>query len=336
MITTLIIYLKKFFSWLIRVWKSLALFIGSWIMALIIIFLIAIISYSGQVDDSTQLGLSRKVIYEGSEKELAVVRMSGEIASATSESVWDFNPYAITPTNVQSLTKKLSELDNVKAIILVINSPGGSVAASEDIYQQLKILAEVKPVYAYFEETAASGGYYIALPARKIFASIPTITGSIGVIAYDLDISGLMEKTGVKIDTHQSGVLKDFGSYTRPSTEQEKEIFESIIYDSYQLFVDRIEENRELDRDEIIRIADGRVYSAKQAKENGLIDELGSLYEAINSVSTELELSKPTVVEYSLESNIFSGLLGSSINSLAPASLFQKNLLNNKSGLYYY
>lgn len=336
MIITIVTYLKKFFNWLIQIWKNLAIFIGSGIMVLSIIFLIAIISFSGKVDDTPQIGLSRKVVFSGSEQEVAIVKISGEITSTTSESIWEFNPYAITPSNIQSLTKKLSELDTVKAIIFVINSPGGSVAASEDIYQQIKMLAETKPVYAYFEETAASGGYYIALPSRKIFASIPTITGSIGVIAYDLDISGLMEKTGIKIDTHQSGELKDFGSYTRPSTQQEKEIFESIIDDSYQLFVDRIEENRELDRDEILRLADGRVYSAKQAKENGLIDELGSIHETTKHVIDELGLSEPTVVEYSLESNIFSGLLGATVGSFLPTSLFQRQILNNKSGLYYF
>lgn len=335
MLNTIFKGLKMIANWLFQTWKSLALFIGSWILIILIVIIVATVSFSGKIDDSTQLGLSRKVVNSGSDQEVALVRLSGEITSSSSENIWEFNPYSITPSNIRSLTSKLSELEKIKAVILVINSPGGSVAASEEIYQQIKILSEIKPVYAYFEETAASGGYYIALPAKKIFASIPTITGSIGVIAYDLDISELMEKTGVKLDTHQSGLLKDFGSYTRSSTAQEIEIFNSIIDDSYQLFITRIEENRNLDRDEILKLADGRIYSASQAKENGLIDELGTVHEAIKYVSDDMKISQPTVVEYSLDSGFWSGFLGVSVRNFIPSSAFPAQLLNQKAGVYF-
>lgn len=327
--------LKHVVGWLVKTWKLLAMFIGSSILFLALLLVVAVLAFSDKADDQTQ-NLSKRVVYKGSEQEIAVVRLTGEITSATNDFFWGFNSFAINPRQVQRLVSNLTYLEQVEAVLLVINSPGGSVAASEEIYQQLKLLSKVKPVYAYFEELGASGGYYIALPSKKIYASIPTITGSIGVIAYDPDFSGLMEKTGIRLNTYQSGPLKDLGSPTRSSTEQEKEIFNSIISDTYLLFVDRIQEHRNLSREEIIQLADGRIYSGKQAAENGLVDEIGSFTQVLSMVAEDLNLDQPTVSEYSLEVSFWSGLMSSSVERVLPSSLFNKGMINSVTGLYFY
>ncbi len=329
-------FISTVLNWFAKVWKMLALFIGSSILLMLIGLVVLIATFSGSADDFSQTSLSKKVIYSGSKDEIALVRLTGEIISAVDDSFWGYNPFAINPRNIQQLTSQLSELDDVKAVVLVINSPGGSVSASEEIYQQLRLVNQVKPVYAYFEEMAASGGYYIALPSRKIFASIPTITGSIGVIAYDLDLSGLMQKTGVQLETYQSGPLKDLGSFTRLASEQEQAVFESVVADSFDLFIDRIEESRDLSRADILELADGRIYSGKQAKENGLIDELGTIDDALRAVALEIEIDQPTVVEYSLDSGFWSGFLGASVKTIIPNSVFPAQLLNQRTGVYFF
>ncbi|KUK79518.1 MAG: putative signal peptide peptidase SppA [Microgenomates bacterium 39_7] len=320
---------------LVSIWKTLALFLGSGLMLLIIFVGFLIILIFSSTSDLESTNLSKKEIFRGSNQEIAVVRLSGEIVSAADDSFWGYNPFSINPQQIRQFVHNLSQLSDVKAVLVVINSPGGSVAASEEIYQQIRVLSEAKPTYVFFEEMGTSGAYYIALPAKKIYASIPTITGSIGVIAYNPDLSGLMEKVGVNLTTYQSGSLKDFGSPTRPESEQERQIFESIIDDSYQLFIDRIEANRDLERSRILELADGRIYSGKQAVENGLIDATSSMNGAIGLVASEENLDSPTVMEYSLGRSWFTGMVGSSLGSLIPASFLNQQLLNSRAGLYF-
>ena len=329
-------------SWLSRcvkkiiwLWRKLALFLGTGLMLLIIFIGLIIVAVTPSSSGLESLEFSKKVLYSGSANEIALVRLSGEIVSAPDDSFWGYNPFSIDPYNVRKIVHGISQLQQVKAVILVINSPGGSVAASEEIYQQIRILSELKPTYVFFEEMGTSGAYYLALPAKKIFASVPTITGSIGVIAYDTDFSGLMEKVGVKLTTYQSGALKDFGSPTRPASDLERQIFESIIDDSYQLFIDRITENRSMDRSRVIQLADGRIYSGKQAVENGLIDATSSMNGVIGIVADEESIDSPTVMEYSLGRSWMSELFGNSLGRLIPASLSTQQLMHSRAGLYY-
>jgi protease-4 len=168
---------------------------------------------------------------------------------------------------------------NISAILLYINSPGGSVVASDEIYRALTRME--KPVVAYAGEMAASGGYYVACGADRIVAHPSSIVGSIGVISQVILLEELLDDLGVDIETIKSGDAKDMGSPVRPLTEEERAFLQAIVDQSYQLFVDVIVESRGLSREEVLAVADGRVLSGHDALELGLVDELGGLREAV-------------------------------------------------------
>lgn len=170
---------------------------------------------------------------------------------------------------------------SIKAIILRIDSPGGGVGPSQEIYSEVRKLATEKPVIVSMGSVAASGGYYIAAPAERLFANPGTITGSIGVIMSFANYQDLMEKVGVKNQVVKSGKFKDTGSGSRPFTEAEKELVQSLIDDVHAQFVEAISLGRKLPAAQVAQLADGRIYSGRQALEVGLVDELGNLQDAI-------------------------------------------------------
>ena len=167
-----------------------------------------------------------------------------------------------------------------KGIFLYINSPGGGVYESDELYLKLKQYKEEtgRPVYAYMAQTAASGGLYVSMAADKIFANRMTMTGSIGVIMSVTDTTGLQKLIGIKEDKITTGPNKAMGN---PLTDEQRQILQSLVDESYDIFVDIVAENRQLDEAKVREIADGRVYSPKQAKELGLIDEIGTYEEAM-------------------------------------------------------
>jgi len=177
---------------------------------------------------------------------------------------------------------RFKEDDSIKAVVLRVNSPGGGVGPSQEIYEEIKKLAVVKPVVVSMGSVAASGGYYIAAPASKVLANPGTITGSIGVIMEFTNFRELLEKIGLSNQVVKSGPHKDIGSPIRPMTEAERKILQSMIDDVYSQFVDAVAEGRHLDRDTVRKLADGRIYSGRQALEAGLVDQLGNLQDAID------------------------------------------------------
>ena len=170
---------------------------------------------------------------------------------------------------------------SVKAVILRIDSPGGGVGPSQEIYTEVKKLTREKPVIVSMGSVAASGGYYIAAPAKRLFANPGTITGSIGVIMSFANYQDLMEKVGIKNQVVKSGKFKDTGSATRPFTAAEEELIQSLIDDVYAQFVEAVSSGRKMSFDQVVRLADGRIYSGRQALDVGLVDELGNLQDAI-------------------------------------------------------
>jgi len=173
--------------------------------------------------------------------------------------------------------KTLTESKKFAALVVYINSPGGSVYESDEVYLALKKYREKtkNPVYAYFASLAASGGYYIGCGANKIFASRNTLTGSIGVISGRfVDLSVLLKKYGIKSETIHAGKNKTMGSITEPATKEQKAIMQSIADECYEQFTGIVAENRNLPIETVKKLADGRIYSAKQAKDLGLIDEI--------------------------------------------------------------
>lgn len=170
---------------------------------------------------------------------------------------------------------------NVKAIILRINTPGGSVAPVQEIYRELTKLD--KPIIASMASTAASGGYYIACAADTIMANPGTLTGSIGVIMQFTKLKDLLDKVGVEHQVIKSGKFKDSGSIFRDLSDDDIAILQETVDDVYNQFVDAIAESRNdtLTRDEIVKLADGRIFTGKQALTHKLIDKLGNLQDAI-------------------------------------------------------
>ncbi len=170
---------------------------------------------------------------------------------------------------------------SVKSVVVRIDSPGGEVAPSQEIHAAVTRLAQEKPVVASLGGVAASGGYYVAVAADSILADAGTLTGSIGVIFAYPSAKALMDKLGVRMHVYKSGELKDMGSYAREPTEAEGAVFDALIADVYDQFVTAVVEGRGLERERVISLADGRVFTGRQAMEIGLVDRLGGLHEAV-------------------------------------------------------
>jgi protease IV len=189
------------------------------------------------------------------------------------------------------------ENDRIKAIVIRLDSPGGAVAASQELYEAVKRAAAEKPVVASMGNVAASGAYYTALGADSIVANPGTTTGSIGVIMEILLMEELFEKLGLDAEVVKSGVFKDAGNPTRQMTTPERQYFQSYIDDAYAEFVNVVEQERTLDREKVLEVADGRVFTGTQALEHGLVDILGDQYLAIHLAAQMAGIEEePTVV----------------------------------------
>ena len=177
---------------------------------------------------------------------------------------------------------KWSESGSIEAIVIHVNSPGGGVAISQEIYDALNRAREEKPVVTSMASVAASGGYYIACATDRIVANPGTITGSIGVIFQFHTFEGLMDKVGVGTETIKSGELKDVGDYSRDMTKKEELMLKSVVMDTYEQFVGVVAEGRGKEAEEIYPLADGSIYTGLQAYNLGLVDTLGGLKEALD------------------------------------------------------
>jgi protease IV len=188
----------------------------------------------------------------------------------------------------QEITEQLGEFgrdDSIVAVVLRVDSPGGGVAASQEIYDAIVELKKKKKVVASMGSVAASGGLLIACAADKIVANPGTITGSISAIMQFANVQELLKKIGLKASTVKSGKYKDIGSPLRDMTEEERKIIQDLVDDIYNQFVDVIVRDRKLPREEVIKIADGRVFSGRRAKEYGLVDYLGDIGVAAKTAS---------------------------------------------------
>lgn len=170
---------------------------------------------------------------------------------------------------------------NIKAIVLRVDSPGGAVGASQELYEEIRRTNKVKPVVASLGSVAASGGYYAALGAEKIIASSGTLTGSMGVILKFANLEELFGKIGYKSEVVKSGSLKDIGSPDRPMTQEERDLLQELINTVHNQFVRAVTESRNLPEGDVRKVADGRIFSGEQAKELGLIDQLGNFTDAV-------------------------------------------------------
>jgi len=241
---------------------------------------------------------------------VAIVRVEGVILSG-SPSVSPLGDSGAYSDQIVEYLERAQEDSSVKAIVLRVDSPGGSVVASDEIYHELLALKAKKPVVVSMGEMAASGGYYIACAADKIVANPATLTGSIGVIAMAPNVEELMGKIGVEMVVIKSGALKDQLSPFREMTKEERELWQEIIGEAYEQFVEIVAQGREMEVEEVRELADGRVYTGRQAWELGLVDELGNLPEAID-LAAELGgiVGKPRIVEYRRPPTLLEVLMG--------------------------
>lgn len=183
--------------------------------------------------------------------------------------------------NTLKLLDQFAEDGSVRAVVLRVDSPGGGVGASQEIYKEIKRLAKIKPVVCSMGGVAASGGYYIAAPCTKIVANPGSITGSIAVISSLPDMQELFQKIGVKIQVIKTGALKGAGQIDRPLTEAERAMLQSAMDDVHQQFVKDVAESRKLPVTQVRALANGGIFTGRRAKELGLVDVLGNYSDAV-------------------------------------------------------
>jgi protease-4 len=209
-------------------------------------------------------------------------------------------PRVSTLVRFREELKKAAEDDAVKAVVLRINTPGGTVTASDIMYRELDLFRRTRPVpvIAVTMDVAASGGYYVALAADQIIAHPTTVTGSIGVILLTLNAEGLMQKIGVAPTAIKSGERKDMGSPFRTLTPEERAIFQSVIDDLHRQFVAKVIERRKLPEQTARGLADGRIFTAEQALSHRLIDRIGYMPDAIEAAKRAAGVDDARVIVY--------------------------------------
>lgn len=250
---------------------------------------------------------------DGAEK-VAVVPVVGTITSA--ESQLGGVQSTTTPEGLSDALRQAADDRSVRAVVLEVNSPGGGVTASDEMHQSILDFKEStdKPVVVSMGDTAASGGYYISTAADRIVANETTLTGSLGVIFQLTNFSEAADKYGISQVVIKSGKFKDIGNSFRKMKPEEREIFQSLVDESYAEFVDVISEGREIPKDRVREIADGRIYSGSRARELGLVDSFGGIDEAAAIAADRANAGQTTVVRY-VETPTFSETL---LSGLAP------------------
>ncbi|MFK7818365.1 MAG: signal peptide peptidase SppA [Planctomycetaceae bacterium] len=291
-----------------------------WFLCLLVIALLGSLAWNGlqyfrNRDYYGRLAAPAEQFHSGATKateRIALIRLSGVISP----------PYT---GRLLKQIEKARDDEDVKGTVLVVDSPGGLVADSHQIYRELKLLSDEKPMFVAMKRIAASGGYYIAMgagPDGKIFAEPTTWTGSIGVIIPRYNVSELAKQYKVKVEPLTTGPFKDTMSPFRDLTEPERELWGEIIDDAFNRFVTVIHENREpLSREQTVELATGQIYTAIQAKANGMIDEIGFVEDAIDAMKSKLKLSEARVVTYYSPPTILETVTGFKLQAPEPLSV---------------
>ena len=217
---------------------------------------------------------------------------------------------AITSKQMTKDLQELREDDDVKAVVLRVNSPGGSAYASEQIWREVQLLSKEKPVIVSMGALAASGGYYISCGANKIFAEPTTLTGSIGIFGMIPDATELLtDKLGLSFDVVKTNAHSDFGAMGRPLNESECRLMQAYINQGYELFTGRVAQGRKISQDSVKAVAEGRVWTGEQAMKIGLVDKLGNLNDAISAAAKAAQIEKYSVGRYPEPAPWFASLL---------------------------
>jgi protease IV len=236
--------------------------------------------------------------------------------------------------------RRFAQDDGLKAVVVRVDSPGGAVGPSQEIYDELRKLAAKKVVVCSMGGYAASGGLYISMACPKIVAESGTLTGSIGVISMFPNVKGLADKIGVRVETVKTGAFKDAGNPFRDMTDQDRAYWQGLIEDTLVQFVKAVADGRKMDEKKVRAIADGRALTGAQAKELGLVDQLGNFYDAIDLAKAEAKLSgEPNLVYPPDEKGRFlEQLLGNAASTMADAvatRLEQRASAAQQPGVYF-
>ncbi len=222
-----------------------------------------------------------------------------ELTVSTGIGLVEVRGLIIDPLETVKQLHDFGKNDKVKAVVLRIDSPGGVVGPSQEIWSAVKKLRDKKPVIVSMGSVAASGGYYIAAPATLIYANPGTITGSIGVLMKFSNLEGLMNKVGMKSFTLKTGKFKDVGSPVRSMTAEERAMLQAVIESTHSQFIKAVAEGRRLPEERVREIADGRIFSGEQALNHKLVDRLGTMQDAVveagraGGISGEPQVIKP-------------------------------------------
>jgi len=254
---------------------------------------------------------------------IAVIHLSGSI---TAEGAYLFFGSAITPELVKEQLDKAEKDRAVKAVVLRIESPGGVVAPCQEILEEIDKVKQTKPIVVSMGSQAASGGYYISAKANKIVALPGTLTGSIGVISQIPNVKGLYEKLGIEMQTFKGGKYKDMYAGLRELTPEEKEIMQQMTDEYYEQFVEVVAEGRGLSKEKVRNLATGQLYTGTEAKELGLVDELGGLDTAIDLAAQLANVKTPKVEYYKPKRpSLLESILGLNLSDLL--TIIQMRLL---------
>ena len=250
----------------------------------------------------TMQPLEEQVLEGEGRSKIVLLDLTGTISAQKRDKGFGLKEKVSPVALIKESLQKAEMDDNVAGVIIKINSPGGTVTASDIIYHELIDFKERKevPVYASLMDVAASGGYYVASAADEIIAHPTTITGSIGVIAMKFNVEGLFSKIGIDEESIKSGDKKDIMSPFRPMKPDEREIIQTIIDQLYNRFIDVIVKSRydSLSRREIETLADGRIYTAQQALKEKLVDRIGYIDDVIDEMKNDLGLDDARIVTY--------------------------------------
>ena len=286
--------------------------------------------------------LEEKIIEEGNGSgKVLLIDIDGPISNRPKKTLAGFYRETGMVDRIREILKKADRDNNIKGILLRINSPGGTVTSSDIIYHEIKSFKERHnlKVYVSVVDIAASGGYYVAMAGDTIIMHPTSLTGSIGVLAMKVNLKGLMGKVGVEWEMVKSADKKDFMSPFRPLSEEERKLFQETIDRYYERFVEIVALNRrQLDIETVRKLADGRIYDARQALNNRLIDSIGYLQDAIELIKKELNQPGLQVVTYGrpgdYKTNFYSVFespnainlinldMGLNLNQLAPQFLY--------------
>ncbi len=267
---------------------------------------------------------------QSSKNQIAILYLEGAIVDGEGES------NQIGSSRFVSEIRRMRQNENIKGVVVRINSPGGSAVASELILRELQLIAAEKPVVISMGDVAASGGYWIATSGEKIFANDSTITGSIGVFGVLFNISELANNNGITNGVVKTNPFADLGNGFSPKSEAELAIYQNSVNRIYDLFLNKVSEARDLPLEEVAEIAQGRVWSGVTAKEIGLVDEIGGLNKAIDYLNEQLELDgQYQIVNYPAKKNFETEFFKRLGNANIEVNMGDQQLLKQLFKQYY-